>query len=97
MFTVRLSYIEGEVWAAKTTYLYFPLMMKLVFLHVPIFYNVEKSPYYYYGTLSMPLGDQFLGIRDWDVEIERQLYYQLGNLGLIRSIASLWPLAEENN
>lgn len=83
------------MWADRADYLVFSLLQKVVFLYEPIFYNIDTLSYY--GTLMTPLGDEFVNGSGevWDIIQERRLYYRLSSLGLVRSIASLFPTGDK--
>ena len=95
MYTVRLAYFENEVIACPTSRLTFYQLDKIVFFKDTLFVDVpEGGPYSYYGTLTLPLPMEFIGIEEWDINVERRLYYALGALGVIKGIASMYPTAE---
>ena len=95
MYTARLSYFEGEVIAFPANECIFPRLDKVVYFSEPVFmYVPEGGPYFYYGTQTKALPQEFLGITSWDISIERRLYYALGGLGVVRSIATMYPTAE---
>lgn len=90
MFLTQLSYLVEPVMAHKTDHLVFKLIEKVVFLNENVYFDGSN----FWGTLSLPLGDEFTDLREWDIVSDRNLYYKLGSLGLIRSVASLHPVSE---
>lgn len=85
------------MWAYPCTFLVMPTMEKILYFQEAVFINSDgyNPPYYYYGTLTKSLGEEFLGVKSWNVNYERRLFYALCNLGVVKSIATMFPTAED--
>lgn len=96
-----LMYLPGRevaTWATPQTFLYFYGLYKLVFLFDPLYIDIrDPKNLNYFGTMKASLGEEFLNIEKWDINIERRLFFRLSELGMIRGVASLYPEAEVNN
>ena len=90
----------GEVRAFPTTYLLFRRLNKVVFFNPGdfVFMRWEDGLVSYYGTLDKFMGEEFLNLpQNFDLNIERALYYRLISIGIVRSIAGLFPVSEVDN
>lgn len=94
---MRLAYIEEEVQAQPCWYLAMPTLQKVMFFKDYVYINSDgkNPPYYFYGTLTKSLGAEFQGCQGWDINKERRLFYALSNLGVVKSIATMFPTAED--
>lgn len=74
-----------------------PTLQKVMFFNDYVYINSDGKtpPYYFYGTLTKSLGAEFQGCLGWDINQERRLFYALGNLGVVKSIATMFPTAED--
>lgn len=96
-FTVNLSYMDGEVMAYPLDYMILSSLGKVVFLTDIIYVSVygERQIHYFYGTLNTPFGSEFWEIEDvLNPDFQRKLLYKLTAMGIVRSIASLYPVSE---
>ena len=96
MFVTRLPYFKEPVLADSTIHLWLPCMDQLIFLHVWLYFaaDYETNTFSYYGTISLPLGEEFLNITAGGIEFERRLVTRLTDLGLVRGRAAAFPVSE---
>lgn len=90
---LNLPYLPAPVEGTYTRSLYFPSMDKLVFLSRFLYMKIGP-PHYYYGTLTLPLGEEFQEVLEVGVEFERRLLWALSDMGIVQGIAAPWPLAD---
>lgn len=78
-------------------------MDKVLFLKCLVFYYYDPElwdqglpAFSVYGTIAKPLGDEFLYMDKYtfDEEKERRLGMAMANLGIVKGVASMFPVAE---
>jgi len=94
LFEVKLPYIKDYVLATSYTQLVFPNIHKIAFFREPLYVNVDKEQATYYGTMTDPVGEEFINISPWSIEHERNLYKRLTEMNLVYSCAVLFPVSE---
>lgn len=96
MIYIHLNYLSKPVEADFTDTLYFPSMDRLVFL-TRFLYMKKGPPHSYYGTFSSPLPEEFWEVEIVGIEFEQKLLRALTILGVIKGIASPFPLAQKED
>lgn len=83
--------------ASPYWYLALPTLQKVMFFREYVYINSdgENPPYRFYGTLTKSLGEELSYCEIWDINKERRLFYALSNLGVVKSIATMFPTAED--
>lgn len=100
MFSVRLSYLEEEILAAPSDYVYLTALDRILFFNTIVYYTETKDITSLWGTLSTPLDTEFRHMSReiaFDAAVQRRLYRNLVSLGVVKSVAAPWPLAKEDN
>lgn len=83
--------------ATPCWYLAMPTLQKVMFFRDYVYINSDgkNPPYRFYGTLTKSLGEDLSYCESWDINKERRLFYALSNLGVVKSIATMFPTAED--
>ena len=71
-------------------------MDQLLFLHTWLYFHEDERGQVtdFYGTISLPLGDEFLNLTQGSVDLERRLVTRLTDLGVVRGRAAAFPVSE---
>ena len=94
----RFSWSNGEyIECVPTDTLIFHTLGKVMFFNENFYYQLDKETNVisYYGSYSFPLPSKLRRIEGWGIEIERDLYYEIIKLGIVKGIASMYPVSEE--
>lgn len=92
----RFAWSNGEyIKCIATESLRFFGIDKVMFFSENFYVKVDKEETSYYGTYSFPLPSKFRRIEKWTLEVERELYYEIIKLGIVKGIASMYPVSEE--
>lgn len=102
-FSTRLPYMPHEVLATSADYWVLGNQGKVLFFKYLLFYYYDPElweqglpAFCVYGSLAEPLGEEFLYLdkKTWTVDKERRLVLALTNMGIVKGIAAMFPVAE---
>ena len=102
-FSTRLPYMRNEVLATSTYYWVLRDADKVLFFKYLLFYYYDPElweqglpAFSVYGSIAEPLGEEFLYLdkNTWTTDKERRLVIALTNMGIVKSVAAMFPVAE---